>query len=505
MITRQAAAKLWVAISGTVEAGLAEDASSTKVLERCLRIYAEIMTYVGDSPTGKIELSMHMSLFVHNGRTMADASIRGRTTIAFLRGMRSGGLRFTATMTPQSLQAMVTLACQVVSNGGFDTLGIPRAVAVRPLEGIDLLAPSDDVRWDCVSEIWTGSAYRAAGIDLLSAEPAKLEVVSVVEAAMGLAERGCSVDLAAARTASEGIYTIGSQGFDDLLQLAERPEFDVFTVQHSLRVSLLASYVASFMGMPEEAIVELTAGAMFHDVGKGRIPEGVLYKPGRLDDDERRIMQAHPVLGAEILLESDSVSPYALGAAWGHHMRHDGRGYPARRPWFKKSRSTSLIQICDVFEALTSRRPYKAPYSPARAYQILYSDPGAFDPGLLAIFTRAMGLFPPGRFVELVDGRLGRVAKVGRKLDRPSVRLFPDGDLLILDAPENQGIAVKRLLEEPELVRLLRKEPEEATPQEKAPVPAGDGRDDEFRDLGTPHDGGAPDAVHVHGADCRLC
>ncbi len=507
MITRQAAAKLWTMLSAAVDTAVSEDPRSAKVLERCSKVYNEIMPAIGNSATGKVELTMHMSLFVHNGRTMADASIRGRTTIAFLRGMRSGGLRFTAAVTPESIHAFVCLACQVIENGGFDTLRIPRQVALEPLVGIVLLAPSDDVRWECVTDIWTSSAYSTAGIDLLSAEPAKLDVVTAVEDAMSLAESGNSLDLAVARTASEGIYSVASQGFDNLLQLAERPEFDVFTVQHSLRVSLLASYVASFMGMSEEAVVELTAGAMFHDVGKGRIPEAVLYKPGRLDDDERRIMHAHPELGAEILLESDSVSPYALGAAWGHHMRHDGRGYPAPRSWYRASRSTSLIQICDVFEALTSRRPYKAPYSPARAYQILYSDPGAFDPGLLAVFTRAMGMYPPGRFVQLIDGRLGRVAKVGCQLDRPIVRLFPDGDLLVLDEPQYSQFAVKRLLEEPEFVRLLRNEPDAPLSAEEAPPLEGDARDDEFEGLGASH-GDETESMaelHAHGADCRLC
>lgn len=509
MITRQTAAKLWIALSGAVDAGLSDDPRSPKVKERCRRFAGELMSSLASSPNGRVELTMHMSLFVHNGRTMADASIRGRTTIGFLRTMRAGGLRFSSAMTPESIHALVDLACRVARNGGFESLGIPRQTALKNLVGIDFLAPSDDVRWDCVSDIWTTSAYSAAGIDLLSAEPTKLEVVSAVEDAMNLAEIGGALDLAVARTASEGIYSLDVDGFDNLLQLAERPEFDVFTVQHSLRVSLLASYVASFMGMPEEAVVELTAGAMFHDVGKGRIPEAVLYKPGRLDDDERRIMHAHPELGAEILLESESVSPYALGAAWGHHLRHDGRGYPERRAWFQASRATSLIQICDVFEALTSRRPYKAPYSPARAYQILYSDPGAFDPGLLAVFTRAMGMYPPGRFIELMDGRLGRVAKVGRQLDRPSIRLFPDGELLVLDAPECSNLAVKRLLEEPELIRLLRNEPLET--QEADAQTAGEARDDEFQGLGA-GDGDPmaegfhpPGELHAHGADCRLC
>ena len=253
---------------------------------------------------------------------------------------------------------------------------------------------------------------------------------------------------------------------------------------------------------------------MYHDVGKGRIPEEVLYKPGRLDDDERRVMNMHPELGASILLEGEGVSSCALGAAWGHHLRYDGSGYPDRRPWHESTRATSLIQICDVFEALTARRPYKAPYSPARAFQILYSDPGAFDPALLAAFTRALGLYPPGRFVLLSDGRLGRVARAGRALDRPVVRTFPKGDTVTLGAQENAQLSVTRLLEEPEFIELLMTGASddlgasldllESSREENEDAP---GRDDEFAGLGRKKGRGSllPVDGCGHGDDCRLC
>lgn len=456
----------------------------------------------GECGGAPVELRMRMSLFVQGGRTLANGSIRGRSAIAFLRVLGAGGLRFTPVAGQDSLRGLAEAAREVVELRGGGEVSIGAAErACEALAGVELLPPGDHLRWSLVAEPETLSAYAAAGIHPQRIEVVKLGIVEAIEEAVEIASSEGALDLDRAREVSERILDAAEDGFADVLHAAERPEFDVFTVQHSLRVSLLASYVATRLGVPREALIELTAAAMFHDVGKGRIPEEVLYKPGRLDEDEARLMRTHPRLGAEILLDSRNVSPMALGAAWGHHVRYDGRGYPDTRRWFEPSRATSLIQVCDVFEALTANRPYKPAYSPARAYRILYSDPGAFDPGVLAAFTRAMGLYPPGRFVALEDGRLGRVAQAGQALDRPVLRLFPDGQVLDLGHPEHGALGVAELLDEPEALRRLRGEDHghEAAPE--APAPAAP-RDEEFFELAAPVE---PDAVCGHGAECRLC
>ena len=505
MISRQRAETLWNELSAALDATIEDDPKSTAVMYSIVRFRDALILGLSEAGGATLDMHMRMSLFIHNGRTLADASIRGRTLITFLRRVQRGGFRFAGTATPDSITKLISCARRVVT-GEVDVTTDAFAAELESLEGIEMIAPLDDVRWDIVNDASTQTAYTAAGFDIALAEPTRMEVATVVEEAVDAAADGHSVDIDVARTASETVLNTAEFGFDDLMQLAERPEFDVFTVQHSLRVSLLASYVAGQLGVTRDANIEITAAAMYHDVGKGRIPEAILYKPGRLDEDERRAMAAHPELGAEILLESQNKSPYALGAAWGHHLRFDGKGYPKRRSWFQTSRVTSLIQICDVFEALTSRRPYKAPYSPARAFQILYSDPGAFDPSLLAAFTRALGLYPPGRFVALSNGNLGRVARVGGRLDRPEVRTFPDGEIVDLTAPEHAELSVAELIEEPEFVRRLRDTPEPEAPlpkeAEAEDAPPEGPRDDEYVGLTHSED---PDDGCGHGHDCRLC
>ncbi len=514
MISQPSCEALWLSLAAIVDEALESSAGSESVTRQTAALLQQIHRAFQEQGSTSISLEMRASLFVYDGVPLSSASIRGRFTIAFLRNIRAGGVEFTHIVTQHDLRLFVKMAVQCVRSGSTGHR-LTREEVNQSLEGIHLPESMDAVTWDWIDAGPAGNAYAAAGFELDKADPIRRDTAEAVESAMESAGNGHAVKLEVARTVSEQVVENTKKGFADLMHLAERPEFDVFTVQHSLRVSYLTSYVANMMGAPREVIVELGAAAMFHDVGKGRIPESILYKRGRLDDDEREIMQSHPQLGADILINSADVSTAALGAAWGHHHRYDGQGYPTRRPWFETTKATSLIQICDVFEALTARRPYKAPYSPSRAYSILYSDQGAFDPGVLAAFTRAMGLFPPGRFVLLSDGRLARVAQVTSVIDRPIVRTLPDGEMMDLTAPALAALRVVRLLDEPEFVELLTSgvEGDERVGLAKehaaaAQAAEADARDEELAFLeidGAVAVAGDSGTDCGHDGDCRMC
>jgi len=193
-----------------------------------------------------------------------------------------------------------------------------------------------------------------------------------------------------------------------------------------------------------------------HDVGKSKIPDEILFKPGRLDKEEFTIMQSHARVGAEILMEHKTATPLDVSAAWGHHLRHDGGGYPARPPWAVRDNVTKLLQVCDVFEALTAIRPYKAPMTPHQAFEIMLGDEGAFDPAVLTTFIRTLGLYPPGNQVRLSDGSHAVVVAAGTDVLRPLVELTADADgqpvpesednLINLDDEEQQELSVTELL-----------------------------------------------------------
>lgn len=215
-----------------------------------------------------------------------------------------------------------------------------------------------------------------------------------------------------------------------LLTLASYDDTDSFTVGHSVRVALLALHVARAAGVDKGDLVAIGTAALLHDVGKSRVPQAILFKRGRLDDEERQIMAQHPRLGAEILIEQRHLDPRTIGAAFCHHMAPGHRGYPTPALPFEPSEVSKLVRVCDVFEALTAVRPYKKALSPVHAYSILFQNAADFDARWLAFFARTIGLYPLGTRVLLDGGEEAVVVRHGDDPHRPWVRVTTDSALL---------------------------------------------------------------------------
>jgi HD-GYP domain-containing protein (c-di-GMP phosphodiesterase class II) len=213
-----------------------------------------------------------------------------------------------------------------------------------------------------------------------------------------------------------------------LLTLALYDDIDSFTVGHSVRVTLLALQVASAAGSDRAGLLRVGTAALLHDIGKSRIPQQVLFKEGPLEGDEIAVMMEHARLGGEILIEHDDLDPAAIGAAFCHHMGPNGTGYPVPALPFEPSGISKLVRVADVFEALTSVRPYKAALSPVHAYALMHRMQNAFDPRWLRFFTKVIGLFPIGTRVELDDGTQGTAIRAGRHPHQPIVRIAAGTD-----------------------------------------------------------------------------
>ncbi len=227
-----------------------------------------------------------------------------------------------------------------------------------------------------------------------------------------------------------------------LLSLATQDNVDRFTVGHSVRVALLALQVARAAGALKQQLIDVGVAALLHDIGKSKVPPEILYKRGKLDEQEWVWMAQHPRLGADILLEQDVVLPSAVGAAFCHHMDgHDG-GYPSPLLPLKPSGTSRLIRVCDVFEALTSMRPYKRALTPMEAYAVMRRHAHDFDPRWLSTFVRTLGVFPQGSRVRLDDGSLAVVLRQGAMPSTPIVRPLtgPGGADLTADAPDEVAI-----------------------------------------------------------------
>lgn len=166
---------------------------------------------------------------------------------------------------------------------------------------------------------------------------------------------------------------------------------DSVTDAHNYRVTLYAVALAEKMGLASPQIADLIAGALLHDVGKIGIPDAILMKPGTLTEEEFVLMRQHVQFGLGLLRETPWLSG-AMAIVAGHHERFDGHGYPARMNGDAIPLAARLFAVADVFDALTSERPYKPPVSFSAAMDILALEAGAhLDPAAIAAFSEIAG------------------------------------------------------------------------------------------------------------------
>lgn len=194
-------------------------------------------------------------------------------------------------------------------------------------------------------------------------------------------------------------------------KLRQAKSYDMITFMHLLNVSILSIYFSHELGFSRDDCLNIGIAGLFHDIGKLYIAKKILQKKDKLNEEEFDRVKNHSVLGAEILLRHvDTLTTLPVVVAFEHHLRYDLGGYPKLFFRHKLHIASSIITICDVYDALTLRRSYKQDYSPERIYEIMMKDKGKrFDPRLLDKFFKVMGAWPIGTIVELTDTRVGIV------------------------------------------------------------------------------------------------
>lgn len=173
-------------------------------------------------------------------------------------------------------------------------------------------------------------------------------------------------------------------------------ETDEYTTVHSLNVCILSMAAAEALGHGGPFVKQVGEAALRHDVGKGRIPREILQKPGALDGKEWDIVKRHPADGARILINSGPQMELAAVVAYEHHARWNGGGYPTLRRGRRPHPVSQLVQICDVYDALRTRRPFRGPWRSEDILRYLHDEAGsAFDPHSVAVFTELLARWSP--------------------------------------------------------------------------------------------------------------
>lgn len=213
-----------------------------------------------------------------------------------------------------------------------------------------------------------------------------------------------------------------------LLALTMMKSYDEYLFNHSVNVGILSIALGRHLGHSGEAFHDLGVGAFLHDLGKVSWPDAIYNKPRDLSEEEWRIVKSHPEEGVKLTSRMEGLSPVSIRPVLEHHMRHDRTGYPLPAPDYQIHSFGIIVQTADVYDAITTARPYQTAMEPTRAIARMKEMAGTvLDPAVLEKFIEMLGIYPAGTVVRLNTGELALVLHPNQEDSaRPVVRLLRD-------------------------------------------------------------------------------
>jgi HD-GYP domain-containing protein (c-di-GMP phosphodiesterase class II) len=280
--------------------------------------------------------------------------------------------------------------------------------------------------------------------ELASAHAVRNEATAIVQSIFEGVKTGTIIDGMAVKQAVRALLEHILHGRDTLLHVIHMRQYDTDLFAHAVDVCTFALLVGQGQGFDRQRLERLGVGALLHDVGHTRLPRNMYRKQWLYTEQERRLVQQHPALGAAILANAADLHEESLRIVLEHHERLDGLGYPRGLRGLQISPLSEIVSIADTYDAMLSSWDGHPPLSPAQAIRELYKFglQGQYDRRWVERVIRCLGIYPVGSLVELSTGERG-VVTAANPADalRPTVRIILDPHLLPYATPTLVNLA----------------------------------------------------------------
>jgi HD-GYP domain-containing protein (c-di-GMP phosphodiesterase class II) len=236
---------------------------------------------------------------------------------------------------------------------------------------------------------------------------------------------GVKLDVSLLNQVSNEIVDSVLRNSNAMAILSRLKDKDGYNWRHMINCTILMSVFAKYLGIKNEQIQQLALGAMLHDVGHTKLPQGIINKTKNLNELEFKALKKHVVQSLGLVKGESGISPLVMDMILNHHERVDGSGYPRGLSGSKISKPAKMMAIVDVYDAMTSDRPHQNGEEPIHALRYLLANKHQFDAQLVQKFIKCLGVHPVGTIVRLTNDRLALVLEGNKQSPmKPKVKVF---------------------------------------------------------------------------------